>query len=256
MKKSLPLLAALLLAAPVFAQNAVVVNGKAIPSSKLDKLVKSSGQPDSPDLRDRARKMLIDRELLVQEANKRGLPAREDIAEQLEQARLNVLVGAVFEDYLQSSGALQEVYDKVKAQMGNGKEFQTRHILVETEDQAKAVIAKLKGGAKFEDLAKAESKDPGSAANGGDLGWAPAGTYVPEFTAAMNGLQKGQMTETPVKTQFGYHIIQVQDVRDAKMPSLEEVKPQLMQMLQQDQNMQRAKFEEMLKALRAKAKIQ
>ncbi|MDF3837683.1 peptidylprolyl isomerase [Cupriavidus basilensis] len=245
---------------PALAQNAAVVNGKAIPSAKLDKLIASTGQPPSAELRDRARTMLIDRELLLQEANKRGLTQRDDLQEQLEQAKLNVLAGAVFEDYVKTHGAsddeLRKQYEKIKSQFGSGKEYHARHILVEKEADARAIIAKIKAGAKFEDMAKASSKDPGSAANGGDLDWANSSSYVPEFSAAMTALKKGQMTDTPVKTQFGWHIIQLDDVRDAKIPTFEEVKPQLVQMLMGDQNWQREQFQAMMKALKEKAKIQ
>ncbi|AOY90610.1 peptidylprolyl isomerase [Cupriavidus sp. USMAA2-4] len=245
---------------PAFAQNAAVVNGKAIPSAKVDKLIASTGQPDNPELRDRARSMLIDRELLLQEANKRGVTQRDDVQEQLEQAKLNVLAGAVFEDYVKTHGAsdteLRKQYDKIKSQFGNGKEYHVRHILVPSEAEAKAIIAKIKGGAKFEDLAKASSKDPGSAANGGDLDWANSSSYVPEFSAAMTSLKNGQLTDTPVKTQFGWHVIQLLETRDAKVPTFEEVKPQLQQMLMGDQNWQREQFQAMMKSLRDKAKIQ
>ncbi|UZN48317.1 Peptidylprolyl isomerase [Cupriavidus sp. H18C1] len=245
---------------PALAQNAAVVNGKGIPSAKLDKLIAGTGQPDSPELRDRARNMLIDRELLVQEATKRGVTQNPDVQEQLEQARLNVLAGAVFEDYVRTHGTsdaeLRKQYDKIKAQFGNGKEYRARHILVEKEAEAQAIIAKIKGGAKFADVAKASSKDPGSAANGGDLDWASSNSYVPEFSAAMAGLKKGQMTETPVKTQFGWHVILLEDERETKIPTFEEAKPQLQQMLMSDQNWQREQFQSMMKSLRDKAKIQ
>ncbi len=176
------LLAAALAAtvAPAMAQNAAVVNGKAIPSAKVDALIKKSGQPESPELRARARDMLVDRELIEQDAAKRGLLERDDIQEQLAAARLNVLVAAEFEDYVKNSPAtedeLHKQYDKIKAQFGNGKEYHAHHILVDKEADAKAIIAKLKAGAKFEDIAKAQSKDKGSGANGGDLDWANPGT--------------------------------------------------------------------------------
>lgn len=246
--------------APAMAQNAAVVNGKAIPSAKVDALIKKSGQPESPELRNRAREMLIDRELLEQDALKRGLLEREDVQEQLTQARLNVLVAAEFEDYVKNSAATEEElrkqYDKIKTQFGNGKEYHAHHILVDKEADAKAIIAKLKAGAKFEDIAKAQSKDKGSGANGGDLDWANPGTYVPEFSAALTALKKGEITQTPVKTQFGWHVIRLDDTRDAKIPSFEEVKPQLLEMMMGDQNWQRTKFQAMLKDLREKAKIQ
>jgi peptidyl-prolyl cis-trans isomerase C len=139
-------------------------------------------------------------------------------------------------------------YDKVKAQSGD-KEYHARHILVATEDEAKQIIAKLKGGAKFEELAK-QSKDPGSAQNGGDLDWASPANFVPEFSKAMTSLQKGAITETPVKSQFGYHVIKLEDVRPTKFPSLEEVKQQVTEQLQQ------RKLAAYREELRKKAKIQ
>ena len=247
------------IATPVLAQNAAVVNGKAISKSKLDKLIANSGQGTNPELRERARDMLITRELINQEAIKRGLLNNENIQEQLDQARLNILVGVVFEDYIARDGVseaeLKASYDQIKGQF-EGTEYKVRHILVEKEAEAKALIAKIKAGEKFEDLAKANSKDPGSAVNGGDLDWMTPQALVPEFSKAMAALKKDQMTDKPVKSQFGYHIIRVDDVREAKVPSLAELKPQLIQMMSQDQNWQRGKFEEMLKKLKAKAKIQ
>jgi peptidyl-prolyl cis-trans isomerase C len=120
---------------------------------------------------------------------------------------------------------------------------------VENEADAKAIIAKLKGGAKFEDLAK-QSKDPGSAQNGGDLDWASPASFVPEFSKAMTSLQKGAITETPVKTQFGYHVIKLEDTRAAKIPPLEEVKQQVAEQLQQ------RKLAAFREELMKKAKIQ
>jgi peptidyl-prolyl cis-trans isomerase C len=139
-------------------------------------------------------------------------------------------------------------YDKFKAQAGD-KEYHARHILVEKEDEAKAIIAKLKGGAKFEELAK-QSKDPGSASNGGDLDWASPASFVKPFSDAMVGLEKGKITETPVKTQFGYHVIKLEDVRAAKVPTLEEIKPQIAESLQQK------KLQAYQQELRTKAKVQ
>jgi peptidyl-prolyl cis-trans isomerase C len=248
------------LATPVLAQNAAVVNGKAIPKAKLDKMLASAGQvANNPELRDRARDMLITRELINQEAIKRGVINNDGIQEQLEQARLNILVGAVFEDYIQREGVseaeLKTAYEQVKGQF-SGKEYKVRHILVEKEAEAKSLIAKIKAGEKFEDLAKANSKDPGSAVNGGDLNWMNPQALVPEFSKAMVALDKGQMTDKPVKSQFGFHIIKLEDVRESKVPTVAELKPQLIQMMAQDQNWQKAKFEEMLAKLKSKAKVQ
>ncbi len=145
------------------------------------------------------------------------------------------MIRALVTDFIKknpvSAADIQAEYDKFKAQAGD-KEYHARHILVEKEDDAKAIIAKLKAGGKFEELAK-QSKDPGSAANGGDLDWAAPSAYVKPFSDAMIALQKGQVTETPVKSQFGYHVIKLEDVRAAKVPTLEEVKGQIAETLQQ-----------------------
>ena len=252
-------LSAALISANVLAQNAVIVNGKSIPKSQLDKLVQRSGQPDNPQVRDQAREMLVTRELILQEADKRGVIQNELVREQLEQARMGVLIAAVFEDYVEKEGVaeadLKAAYETVKTQY-TGKEYHVEHILVEKESDAKAIIAQLKAGANFEDIAKAKSQDPGSAKNGGDLGWVSDKALVPEFSKAMVQLKNGQITDKPVKSQFGWHIIKMVDVRDVKAPSLEEIKDQLKQMITADKNWQKAKFSEMLQKLRAKAKIQ
>ena len=247
------------LSANAVAQNAVIVNGKAIPKSQLDKLVEKTGKSDNPQVRDQAREMLITRELVLQEADKRGVIQKESVREQLEQSRVGVLVAAVFEDYVEREGVsdaeLKAAYENVKDEY-SGKEYHVEHILVDKEADAKAIIAQLKAGANFEDIAKAKSKDPGSAKNGGDLGWVSDKSLVPEFSKAMVQLKTGQITDKPVKSQFGYHIIKVVDSREAKAPSLDEMKDQLKQMIMADQNWQKAKFSEMMQKLRAKAKIQ
>jgi peptidyl-prolyl cis-trans isomerase C len=249
----------LFLSANAVAQNAVIVNGKAIPKSQLDKLVEKTGKPDDPQVRDQAREMLITRELILQEADKRGVIQKEAVREQLEQARVGVLVGAVFEDYVEREGVsdadLKAAYENIKAQYA-GKEYHVEHILVDKEADAKAIIVQLKAGANFADIAKAKSKDPGSAKNGGDLGWVSDKALVPEFSKAMVQLKNGQITDKPVKSQFGYHIIKTLESRDAKAPSFDETKDQLKQMIMSDQNWQKEKFSEMMKNLRAKAKVQ
>ena len=251
------LLVVLLAAAalPVFAQNLAVVNGKAVPSSRADAMIKqmaSQGQQDSPQLRAMVKEELINREILIQEADKKGLGTSPDVKNQIEIARQSIVIRALVTDYLKahpvSDADVKAEYDKFKAQAGD-KEYHARHILVEKEDDAKAIITKLKGGAKFEDLAK-QSKDPGSAANGGDLDWASPASFVKPFSDAMVSLQKVQVTETPVKTQFGYHVIKLEDVRAAKVPTMEEVKPQIAESLQQK------KLQAYQQELRGKAKIQ
>ena len=248
-----------LLSTNLFAQNAVIVNGKSIPKAQLDKLVQKSGQADSPQVRDQAREMLVTRELILQEADKRGVIQKESVRDQLEQSRVGVLVAAVFEDFIEREGVteadLKAAYENVKDQY-TGKEYHVEHILVEKESDAKTITAQLKAGGNFEEIAKAKSKDPGSAPNGGDLGWVSEKSLVPEFSKAMVQLKNGQITDKPVKSQFGWHIIKTLDSRDLKAPSIEEVKAQLKQMIMADQNWQKAKFTEMMQKLRAKAKIQ
>lgn len=245
-----------LMAAPAFAQNIAVVNGKPVPSSRVEVLkqqVERSGRPVTPEVLAQIKEELVAREIFMQEAKKRGLDATEDYKNQLELARQTILIRDLFADFQKKNpvtdAEIKAEYDKFVAANG-GKEYRARHILVEKEDEAKALIADIKKGAKFEDLAKKMSKDPGSGANGGDLDWAAAGSYVPEFSGAMVKLDKGQMTDAPVKSQFGFHIIRVDDVREAQLPKLEEVKPQIAQQLQQQ------KLSGYQDSLRSKAKIQ
>ncbi len=245
-----------LLAAPAFAQNIAVVNGKPVPSSRVNALkaqIEKSGRPVTDDMLGQLKDEIIAREIFMQEAKKRGLDASEEYKSQLELARQTILIRELFADFQKKNpvtdAEIQAEYDKFAAANG-GKESRTRHILVETEDQAKALIAEIKKGGKFEELAKKHSKDPGSGANGGDLDWAAANSYVPEFSGAMVKLDKGQMADEPVKSQFGFHIIRVDDVREAQLPKLDEVKPQIAQQLQQQKM---GKFQE---DLRAKAKVQ
>jgi len=240
---------------PVLAQNLAVVNGKTIPSSRADLMVKqmtAQGQPDTPQLRGAVKEELINREILMQEADKQGLAKSDDVKNQLELARQSIVIRALIADYLKknpvSDADIKAEYDNFKAQAGD-KEYHARHILVDKEEDAKAIIAKLKAGTKFEDLAK-QSKDTGSAANGGDLDWATPASFVKPFSDAMVGLKKGEFTQTPVQTQFGYHVIKLEDVRAAKVPSLDEVKPQIAEALQQK------KLQAYQEELRKKAKVQ
>ena len=238
------------------AQNVAIVNGKAVPKARLDALaqqVAKSGKPVTPEMQGQLREEVIAREIFMQEANKRGLAASEDYKIQMELARQTIMIRALFADYQKknpvSEADLKAEYDKFVAANG-GKEYKASHILVETEAEANDIIASLKKGAKFEDIAKKQSKDPGSGANGGDLDWANPSSYVPEFSAALLKLNKGQMTDTPVKSQFGYHVIRVDDIRTAKLPAFEELKPQIAQQMEQQKL---AAFQE---DLRKKAKIE
>ncbi len=236
-------------------QNVATVNGKVIPGSRIDEVVKQvvaqGKQPDSPQLREAIKKDLIGREVLIQEADKQGFGTRPEVKSQLENARQSILINAMLADFLKKNPVkdteIKAEYDRYKAQTGD-KEYHARHILVATEAEAKDIIVKLKAGGKFEELAKV-SKDS-SAANGGDLDWANPANFVKPFSDAMIALKKGQYTETPVKSQFGYHIIKLEDTRPAKIPALDDVKGQISEGLQQKKL---AAFrEELLK----KAKVQ
>ncbi|MTW12712.1 peptidylprolyl isomerase [Pseudoduganella eburnea] len=225
-------------ATPAFAQNVATVNGKAIPAAQMEAAVKQAaaqGQPDSPQLREMIKKSLIGREVLMQEATKQGVAANKEVKDALEQARQDIIIRALLVDYVKknpvSDAEIKAAYDQFKAGKGE-KEYHARHILVKTEKEATDIIAKLKGGAKFEELAKA-SQDPGSAANGGDLDWAAPGNYVKPFADAMVALKDGQITDKPVQSQFGYHVIKLEGTRAAKVPTLEEIKSQIAESLTQ-----------------------
>ena len=241
------LAATLSLAAPlVSAQNIAIVNGKAVPKARVDAMIEQilkspqqPGQPPmarTPDLEQKVKDEIVLREIYIQEAERRGLQNSPDYKSQMEFARQSILIRSLFQDIEKKTSATdaeaRAEYDKIKAANGD-KQYRARHILVEKEEDAKALIAQIKGGAKFEDLAKKNSKDPGSAENGGDLDWANPGNYVPEFSAAMTKLEKGQVTDAPVKSQFGYHIIKLEDVRPVQFPAFDEVKPQILQRLNQ-----------------------
>lgn len=238
-----------------FAQNAAIVNNKPIPKEKVDEFVQvlvAQGRPDTPELRAAVRDELIARELFVQEAEKKGLTRSSEVQRQLDNARQEILIRAMIREYLTTNpvtdAEMQAEYDRLRTQVGE-KEYRPSHILVETEDEAKALIDELKKGAKFEELAK-KSKDPGSAQSGGDLDWNTPGTFVKEFSDAMVALEKGRYTETPVKSQFGYHVIRLDDVREAQAPPLEQVRPQI------QQELERNRVQQLQQDLRAKAKIQ
>ena len=242
---------------PAFAEekSAAMVNGVSIPQARIDMRVKAAtaqGQADSPELRKAIREDMINMEVLVQEAAKLGLDKNPDVVQQVELTRQQVLAGAFVQNYGKShpisEDQLKQEYDKLKAKLGN-KEYNARHVLVETEAEAQDIIAQLGKKGKFEKLAE-KSKDTGSAAQGGSLGWNVPGNFVPEFANAMLNLKKGEYTKEPVKSQFGWHVIKVDDIRDMKVPSFEEIKPQLQQRLQQQS------IKQSIDELRAKAKIE
>jgi peptidyl-prolyl cis-trans isomerase C len=244
---------------PVFAaktpETFVKVNGASISGKLADAFIAeqiAKGAPDSPELRNAVREELIRRELLVQSAKKAKLDKKPDVTAQMEMAKQAVLIRNYVQQYIEKNPIketqLQSEYDKIKAQVGS-TEYKSRHILLKEESEAQAVIDELKKGAKFEDLAK-KSTDQGSRDKGGDLGWSIPGSYVKEFGDALGTLEKGKFTETPVKSQFGYHVILLEDSRPTSFPSFEEIKPRLLQQAQQQQ------ITQMVDDLRAKAKVE
>jgi peptidyl-prolyl cis-trans isomerase C len=251
--------AAFALAMPAAAQNAgsagkvATVNGVAIPKSRVDAIVKAQGQPDSEQLRSAIREKLIELEVVAQEANKRGLAKSPEVVQQLDFQKQQILAAALVADFAKnnpiSDAAAKAEYDRVRSQTGD-TEYKVKHILVEKEADAQDAIARLKSGAKFEDIAKAVSKDNGSKERGGDLDWQTPGSYVKPFSDAMVKLQKGQYTQEPVKSQFGWHVILLEDVRPVKFPAYEEVKNEVKQRLQQQQ------VQKYVSDLRAKAKVE
>lgn len=255
-RPALGLIAALLTQVAVAAAPAplATVNGTAIPAARAEVMIaeqRSQGAPDNQQLRDAVREELVRREVLAQEAIKKSLDKKAEVQAQMDLARQAVLLRAYVQDFVKANPVteadLKKEYETIKGQLGS-KEYKPRHILLESEDEAKAVIAKLRGGEKFEELAK-QSKDPGSKDTGGDLGWSNPGMFVKAFSDAMVKLEKGQYSAAPVKSEFGFHVIQLDDVRDLKAPDFASVKPQLEQRLQQQ------KIEKHIMDLRSKAAV-
>ena len=278
MIRKLPRLTALLVAAfmasaPLYAQEAksgakpapspeaksgakpvATVNGIAIPKNRMDALVVeqlAQGAQDTPEFRAMAREELVRREVMTQEAKNKGFDKKPEVLNQIELARQALLIRAYLQDYVKShpisDDMVKKEYEAITQAMGD-KEYKTRHILVEKEQEAKDIVASLQKGAKFEDLAK-QSKDPGSKDKGGDLGWSLPSGYVKPFADALVKLEKGKFSAEPVKTEFGYHVLMLEDVRDLKKPSLDDVKPQVQQRLQQQM------VEKHILELRTKAKV-
>lgn len=261
--RSLSRLAALLVAGTLASATALAadkakpfatVNGQPIAQNLYDTVAaeqKAQGAPDTPEVKNAIKEQLVRIELLNQEAKKKGLDKKPDIAAQMELAKQAVLGRAFLADYVRahpiSDEQLKKDYDAIKSQLGS-TEFKARHILVESEDEAKAIIAKLNKGEKLADLAK-QSKDPGSKDNGGDLGWSSPNSYVKPFADALQQLKKGEYTKQPVKTEHGYHVILLEDTRPLNPPSFEQVKPQLQQRASQQM------VEQLINDLRSKAKV-
>ena len=232
------------------------VNDKPIPRALYEAYAeqrqRQMGDVNSPEARKTLTDEMVAQELLIQDAEKSTLEDNPEVAVQLEMARRNVLATAAVRDYLQANEPSQEEIDQeyktISANMA-GKEYKARHILVASEDEASALIEKLDDGANFSELATENSTDS-SASSGGDLGWFTLDVMVKPFGDAAAKLETGKYTGTPVQTQFGWHIIMLDDVRDATPPSLEELRPRIMQMIQS------RIINDYLQSLREKAKIE
>lgn len=235
----------------------VVVNGVTIPQARIDAMNKeltAQGQPDSPERAAAVKDELVNREILAQAAQKRGLDKNPEVQQQIEVAKQAVLIKALFDSELKahpiSDADLQKQYEQFKSSMGTN-EYKVSHILVDNEADAKAIIEQLKKNPNdFGKIAKEKSKDPGSKDNNGDLDWGPAARYVKPFADAVQSQPKGQISQAPVKTDFGYHIIRVDDVRPLKVPEFADLKEQFRQRAQQQQ------VQKMVMDLRARAKIE
>ena len=232
------------------------VNGVAIPNSRLELVMKglsAQGQKDTPETRKAVRDDLIKQEVLSQEAIRKGLDKTPDVATQMKITRQSVLIRALQSDFIANNKPtdkeVRKEYEVVTAASMGDQEYNPRHILVSTEEEAKDVIRSLKKGAKFEQLAKDKSTDDGSKNKGGELGWSSARSYAQPFAEALVKLKKGEITQQPVKTSFGWHVIRLDGIRPLKIPPYEEVKGKVLQRVLQ------RRFAAYLEELRGKAKI-
>lgn len=243
--------------APAAQAQVAKVNGVAIPQSHADLVLKSMtarGQPDTPDLKNRIREDLITREVLVQEAHKKALEKNAAVATQIDVARNSILAEAYLDDYLKANPiteeSLKKEYDTVKQSAAGSREYKVRHIVVKDQNEAKSIVDQLKKGANFEKLAAQKSQDPGSKGKGGDMDWVAPHLLPPQFAAALTKLKKGQLTDAPVQTEMGWHVIRLDDERALKFPTFEEVKPSI------QQQMQGQAVQKLIADLRSKAKVE
>jgi peptidyl-prolyl cis-trans isomerase C len=233
------------------------VNGEAITEKDFQDYLKQrqTQQPPIPD-KDKEKKVVLDeminRVLLVQNAVKNKLGEEPDVYFQIKRQRENVLARAMIRKYLKDTQISDE---DVKArytqeiEKTHKSEYRARHILTETEAEAREIIAQLNKGASFTELAKKKSIDVRSGKEGGDLGWFNQGAMVPEFFDAVMALKKGQTTKDPVKTDFGWHVIKAEDSRPLKIPPFDQIKPNIRQLVQQE------KIDAMVKELKDKGKV-
>lgn len=232
------------------------VNGVQIPRSRLDVVVRQQaarGAQDNEQLRAQVREALINNELLIQEANRSGIARKAEVQQQIDLTRQEVIANAVVAEHIRANPVtdadIQKEYERTKSQTGD-KEYKARHILVSTEDDAGSVLAELKKGGKFDEIAQKRSLDEGTRPKGGDLDWNVPTNFDKAFADAMVKLEKGKMSEAPVRSRFGFHIIQLDDVRPVNFPPLTQVRQQVQQRLVGQ------KVDSLIRELRAKAKIE
>ena len=269
MNKRIFALALLLIAGPALAQlptkepakpaaagPLATVNGVQIPRNRLDLVVRQQmarGAQDSEQLRAQVREALINNELLIQEANRSGMARKAEVQQQIDLTRQEVIANAVVAEHVRlnpvTDADIQKEYERARSQTGD-REYKARHILVATEDDAKGVLADLKKGVKFDEIAQKRSMDEGTRAKGGDLDWNVPGNFDKAFSDAMVKLEKGKMSEAPVRSKFGFHIIQLDDVRSMSFPPLAQVRAQI------QQGLVGQKVQNLVRDLRAKAKIE
>lgn len=250
-------------------KNVALVNGIGIPLSRLEFVAKSQiaqaqqqgqqGQPpmqDTPEFRNNLREILITREILYQEAMRRKLDKNPDYQTQLDLAKQQIILAVLIEDLSKklnpSDADVHKEYERVKAERGGevGKQYKSRHILVKEEAEAKQIIADLDAGGDFAAIAKEKSQDTGTKEEGGELDWSEAESYVQPFGEALKALKKGERTKEPVKTNYGYHIIELEDVKAVPFPEYDAVKAQIQQQLATKLR------DDYIAELRAKAKVQ
>jgi len=242
---------------PAAAQAPVAtVNGVAVPRSRMEFLMqqqKARGAQDNEQMRAMVREELVNREVVQQEAQRSGVARSPEVQAQVDLARQEIIVGAYIRDWVRkhpvTDAEVQKEYERAKQQTGD-KEYRARHILVETEGEAQGLIAELQKGAKFDELAEKHSKDSGTKERGGDLDWSLPSAYERQFSEAMTKLEKGKVTDAPVRTRYGYHVIRLDDVRPMNFPPLADLRPRIQQQLVQK------RVQELIQGLRAKAKIE
>ena len=225
-------------AASAEAKPVATVNGKAISRNLYETYAKGVSGKESSALTEEQRSQILDNlvraELIASQAEKDGIAAKPETAAMLELSRLNILQQDMMQKYLaDKTPTEQELRAEYETQVGAlaKQEYRAHHILVATEDFARSLIGKLDKGEKFEALARRESIDS-SKDNGGDLGWFTLDRMVPPFAAAVVALKKGEYTKAPVQTQYGWHVIRLDDTRDVQPPPFDSVKDRLVQIVQ------------------------